>query len=315
MPSLLELPVLGLPVRFDADDPAALDAVLAAYGEWRSLAAHPHLAPTPGLAPCVHVRLRVVPPPAGAPPLEDAPPAIDVTGSRLVLSAPGARAEAELRTAEARAVLDTRALADPARLRADVLDTLLLFLLTRRDRQPLHAAAVIHAGTAAILAGPGGTGKSSLAWAAARAGLRVLSDDAVYLQLRPRLRVWGFDTPLHLLPDAAGAGPIPEGAPLRLRGGRAKAAIPLHDGWSEPPVTERAVLFLLERGTRRVTVQRIDPEGAVALLGASLEPGFDVFRDALLPPLRALARAGAWRLRLSHDPDEAIAAVRDLLGA
>ncbi|HET9984427.1 MAG TPA: hypothetical protein VFQ38_12595 [Longimicrobiales bacterium] len=313
MHSLLELPLLGLPVRFEAEDPAALDAVLAAYGEWRGLAAHPHLVPAPGEAPSARVRLRLRPPPPGGPPLEDAPPQVAVTGSRLLLAAPGARAEAELATSEASAVLDPRILADPARLRADVLDTLLLFLLTRRDRQPLHAAAVVHAGTAAVLAGPGGTGKSSLAWAAARAGLRVLSDDAVYLQLQPRLRVWGFDTPLHLLPDAA--GPIPEGVPLRERGGRLKAAIPLPRDGSEPPVVERAVLCLLEPGGRRVSLQRIDPDGAIALLAESWEPGFDVFRDTLLPPLRALARAGAWRLRLSADPDEAIAAVRAVLGA
>ena len=45
-----------------------------------------------------------------------------------------------------------------------------LLLVARQDRQPVHAAMVAGGSAALLLAGPTGVGKSTLAYAAHRAG-------------------------------------------------------------------------------------------------------------------------------------------------
>jgi hypothetical protein len=76
----------------------------------------------------------------------------------------------------------------------------LMELMKRRGRYPLHAACVATDGDRGLLlAGPSGAGKSTLTIALARAGLRFLSDDTVFLARDPDegVRVLAF-------PDAVG---------------------------------------------------------------------------------------------------------------
>jgi len=187
-----------------------------------------------------------------------------------------------------------------------VVDPLLLFLLTRAGRVPVHAAGVCVGETAVVLAGASGSGKSTLAHAALRAGLGVLSDDTVFVEREPALRVWGYPRPIHLLPESAEAAGV-DGEP-RLRGGRWKLAVPSASAGPAPTSASRAVLCLLERG-EAVSLRSIPPEEAVAALVGALEPGFDHFRDGIPDVARALAAGGAWRLTLSADPEEAVAAI------
>lgn len=53
--------------------------------------------------------------------------------------------------------------------------------LCQRYLTPIHAACVARGGRGALLVGGPGAGKSSLAWACARAGLTFVSDDATWL--------------------------------------------------------------------------------------------------------------------------------------
>src|SRR5690606_145787 len=124
--------------------------------------------------------------------------------------------------------------------------------------------------TALVLAGRSGSGKSTLALAAAGRGLQILSDDTLYIQLRPRTRVWGLRRPVHVFPQD---GPRFTAA-TRLRGGKLKAAVTLPPGACGPPFAEKAELVLLERG-ERLALARIDAAEAAAGL-AHLEPGFDL---------------------------------------
>ena len=313
------LPVLGLPTRIEADDRALLDAALAGYAVWRGV--------TPSQGPAV-VRLRVgwffgdFDPGQGA-----SAPSIVVEGSRLITRGTGMAGAADATTGVAECRVVASLAADPDRLAAELLDTLLLFLLTRRGRQPLHAAGLARNGAAAVLAAPSGVGKSTLALAAPRHGFRLLSDDAVYLDDGPALRVWGFPRAVHLAPatvapagrarpapwapaGSAGVSAAAGAPPLRFRNGRWKEAHPLAGAWATPPVTERGMLVLLERGTGRAAARRIDADVAVAEVLGRLDPGFDVFRATLARPLRRLAAGGAFRLTTSPDPDETL----DLVG-
>lgn len=312
--------VLGVPVRFEADRPALLDVVARCYGG-------PAAAAASAARPCV--RLSSAGPaargddgaaPGPAPGRADRPgsarlPAPSADGRRLALRWPGCTASADADRLEAVAKISPARLRDERRF-GEILDTLTLFLVTRVDRQPVHAAVVALDGRALLFAGPSGAGKSTLAYTLHRAGFRVLDDDAAYIQLDPRPRVWGTARRLHLPPDAGTRFPELAGRrPVLRANGKRKLAVDLeHAGDAAPAAAEPAGLCLLERGATETALEPVAPEDAVAAVLRRLDPGFDAFRDTLPARLRAVAAAGAWRLRLSTEPDAAVAIVRRLLG-
>src|SRR5262249_29864215 len=88
----------------------------------------------------------------------------------------------------------------------DLITTLVLFLVAQAGGSPPRASAVMLGPTALILAGRSGAGKSSLALAADRRGLAVLSDDTVYVQTQPRLRLWAWPRAIHVFEKDAPSG-------------------------------------------------------------------------------------------------------------
>ena len=204
---------LGVPTVIVADDPALLATACDAYPEWRTEG--------PEAEPVIELRLKL-----GDDPGDEAAEAIAVEGSRLTLTGAGILGQADAVSKRAHCVVPRRLLGDASTMAESVTDTLLLFLLARTGRTPMHAAGVMVGDTALVLAGPSGTGKSTLALAAAERGLRILSDDTLYIQLQPATRIWGFQRPLHVFPQDA---PRFTGG-TRLRGGKLKAVVPLPQG-------------------------------------------------------------------------------------
>ena len=272
------------PIVVTASEPALLAAVAEAYGDC--------LMAGRVDGPPITLALEAGHAPAGE------PVQIEVDGRRLRLTG-GAEGWADARAVSAFCRIP-RALAErPARLAAEVTDTLLLFLLCRSGRTPLHAAGVMCGETAVLLAGPSGAGKSTLSLAAVARGLRILSDDTVYIQMLPRLRIWGLPRPVHVFPADA-PGFIGE---TRLRGGKLKVAAPV-PAWPGPQVADRAAVVLLERG-ERVRLEPVErPVAAKAL--SRLEPGFDLLDRESAEAIAAVTAAGAWRLTLTRDPAAAI---------
>jgi len=332
--------VLGVPVRVEADAPALLEAALAALGGATGPVPAPGAHPR-GLLPPPTIRLRLHDPdtlegdvgalralartPRAA---AEAPGAAGVTldpaaapapsilllpePGRLLLAGAGAAGRAELAGSVAVAELAPAALADPRVVR-EVVGAVSLYLVTRRDREPVHGAAVARGGSALVLAGPSGSGKSTLAYAAWRAGLDVLADDAVYVQLEPRPQVWALPGPVHLEPAALRWFPELAGRPLvRRPDGRAKLAVELGPA-SAARAAEPAGLCVLAPGGPGPALEPLDPAEAVAALLAELAPGFDAFRPTIAARIRALAEPGAWRLRTGDDPRAAIPLVSGLL--
>lgn len=278
---------LGVMLRVKASHPRLIEAVAAACRGWE--------APTDLHGPILHLSLKV-----GPVPVDGTGPVIDTDGTHLSIRGDlEAHADAEHGNAWCR-VANADAFDDPA-FREQVLDCLILWLLTHNGRTPIHASAFAVGSTAILLAGRSGSGKSCLALAAHSAGFPLLSDDTVYLETERRFRIWGIPRPLHLFPEDA---PRQENAPVRLRNGKRKRAIVLP---SPPlPVTmDAASLCVLRRGDR-VSLERLDPLAALTALGP-LEPGFDLLATDVEAGLRRLTRRGAWRLTLSAEPREAIA--------
>ena len=244
---------------------------------------------------------------------------------RLTAEAEGVRAVANLGGMHAEVRLAPAVIGDRHALRL-VLDTVVLQLVTRLDREPVHSAVVAADGGGLVLAGTGGVGKSTLAYAAHREGFRVLTDDAAYVQLSPSLRVWGMPGPLHLPASAVAWFPELAEEPLvRRPSGALKHAVELSGGevadtgggtcQADPPMVERAALCVLERaqdGAVGRPVVTLEPEKAVALLLSRLEPGFDAFRESIAPRLRALAAEGVWLVRVGEDPRATVAALAEI---
>jgi hypothetical protein len=285
----IRLSIMGRPVVIRASEPSLLAAAAKTYGD-RSALEH---ADGPPIALELEASDEAV----------WGPVQIEVEGSRLRLTG-GAEGWADARSLTACCRVPCSLAERPALLAAEVTDTLLLFLLCRSGRIPLHAAGVMCGTTAVLLTGPSGSGKSTLSLAAVARGLRILSDDTVYIQMLPRLRIWGLPRPLHVFPADA-PGFIGE---TRLRAGKLKVAAPV-PAWPGPPAADRAAVVLLERA-EQIRLERVEPEVAAAAL-SRLEPGFDLLDRDSAKAVAAVTAAGAWRLTLTRDPAAAIEALVD----
>lgn len=278
---------LGVTLRVKANHPRLIEAVAAACHGWE--------APTDVHGPTLHLSLKV-----GPVPVDGTGPEVHTDGLRLSIHGDvEARADAGHGQAWCR-VANADAFDDPS-FREQVLDCLILWLLTRNGRTPIHASAFAVGSTAILLAGRSGSGKSCLALAAHSAGFPLLSDDTVYLETGRKLRVWGIPRPVHLFPEDA---PQLSAAPIRLRNGKRKRAIAL-PAPPQPVTADAATLCVLHRGDR-ASLEWLDPSTALAALGPP-EPGFDLLATEIEAGLRRITRRGAWRLTLSAEPREAIA--------
>lgn len=303
---MIRLPVLGVRTRFASEDGDAIAAIREAYGSWSRYA---HLAgPPDGEEPVVRIEVR---PRADAPEPGPGPEHRLPEATRLVVAAPGIAGEADAARGTSHAVIAGDVLRDRERFVHEVLDPLTLFLLGRRDRQPVHAAGIVRSGTALLLAGPSGTGKSTLTYAASRHGFSVLADEPVYVQLRPQLRVWGRRPRVHLPPDARMLFPeLAAVEPRRLPTGKTKLVLDLDDG---PRCADRAVLCLLTRQPGgSAGIEAVDPESAIRTLTARLDPGFDLFADSIGERIARVAAGGAWVVRLTDDPRDALPLLDDI---
>jgi hypothetical protein len=105
-----------------------------------------------------------------------------------------------------------------AYLRYHFLEAIALTMLASSYVAPLHAACVELAGQGVLLCGNSGAGKSSLAYACARAGWKFISDDASYLVRQGSGRlVVGNSQWVRLRPSAAELFPELEGLSLTPR--------------------------------------------------------------------------------------------------
>jgi hypothetical protein len=158
-------------------------------------------------------------------------------------------------------------------------------------------------------------GKSTLVYAALRAGLRVLSEDAVYLQLSPQ-RIWGMPRVIHLKPDAAVFFPeLTAVEPCLLANGKLKLPVTIERAQAAPcPAVQQAGVCLLQRGPAP-RLERIDAADAVRALGAAPEGGFALYSDSIGARIQPIAERGAWRLTLPSHPREAVPALHEMLDA
>jgi hypothetical protein len=199
-----------------------------------------------------------------------------------------------------------------------VLECLALLLASWRDRTPIHAGAIAHAGRAALLVGASGSGKSTLCYACARAGLGLLAEDVVYVSLRDRLQLWGNPWRIHLLPDAPRFFPELADRPVQIQAnGKRKLAVDLADlkNTALHASAERAVVCLVRRQEGQAsTLAPIQAQAAIDALSHNLEAGFDL-SSSTATVAAALATNGAYQLTVGSDLDKAVDLLRAMLEA
>ncbi|HXA49559.1 MAG TPA: hypothetical protein VNV86_04610 [Candidatus Acidoferrum sp.] len=141
---------------------------------------------------------------------------------------------------------------DHARLRWFFLESLAYMLLAQRSVVPVHAGCVARAGRGVLLCGPTKAGKSTLAYACARAGWNYVSDDAVFLLPDDERRtVIGRHRHFRFRVDAPGLFPELDGFLSRERpNGRISIEIPLEKlpAISAVRSAEAATAVVLTRG-------------------------------------------------------------------
>jgi len=284
----LSLAPLGVPLELELAGTAPREPLIAACERWGGV-----IDPA---APRLKLRLELAPGLAGR-----HPAAMAVAGSTLRLHGRSADGFADAGIGLAECAVSPDWFDAPEALRAEVLEPLVLYLLARHGRAPVHAAGFLAGGRAIVLAGPSGSGKSCLACAADRAGFRVLSEDTLHVQLAPRLRLWGWPGPAHLLPADA---PDDRSSPMRLRNGKAKHAVPLRSASVWALGGELGAFCLLRRGAA-LALEPLTTDAALRRF-ERLEPGFDCVADAIREAYAALIGQGAWQLTLSDDPAAAI---------
>lgn len=299
------IPVLGLPVSFESNTARVLAAVEESFGFWRVLEKRPEWVEPKGAV------VRVVVRRGREGPGHHAAIRHRLAGKgRLRLSTLGSQAFADFVRGAAAACITPPLLADVNHFRYGVLEALTFFLLSSHNRQPVHAAALERNGSALLLAGASGVGKSTVAYAGLTAGMKVLSEDVVYLQSRPALRVWGNPGFLHLPVDSRRHFPELNTKPPMLRAnGKLKIAVDLRAAGGVPtrPFVETVGTCLLRRGGATPTLERLGPEDLEAALIRNLEPGFDRFATSVGPVIRrAVQQNGGWRLSLNDRPQEAL---------
>lgn len=294
------LPVMGIPVRFETDARAVMAAVDDAFGAWRT-------APVDDAWPAgetVRVRIRVVPGAAEG----HGRVRQRWAAERMWVRAGESRGVADIGRRMAVARVTPALVRDREHFRGGVLEALTLWMLTALDRQPLHAAALERDGRVLLLAGPSGVGKSTLVYAAQRAGLRVLTEDCAFLQGGAAPRVWGLPRAVHLLPDAVRFFPeLADAVPAVRANGKTKIAVDLRAAHAAAPprAVDRVGICLLARGAQPA-LEMLPPHAIEAGLTAQMEPGFHRFAATIGEPVRRLAARGGWRLTLPSSPREAL---------
>ena len=205
----------------------------------------------------------------------------------------------------------------PANERAAPLREALHLLMGRRGRWVTHAGAVGRDGRGALLAGTSGSGKSTLALSCALAGMELVADDHVLLEVGPPIVAHGMHSTVKLTPPSAeliGVGSRIVGADfLETIEGPSKAEVGaerIAPGSLRRRLEVTALIAPSVAGLERPRLKAISPGAGLRSLAPSTLIQLHSRGSSALPALAALAReVPSYALELSTDPEANAAAV------
>jgi len=208
-----------------------------------------------------------------------------------------------LQPAEGRVVVDSSG-GDPDVLEHRIASSAICTLLSLRGDLALHAAAVEANGSTIAFCGPTMRGKSTLARAMGEAGCRVLGEDGIAVELSE-------------------AGPVahPGARGVRLREtdgqGGVRTGLAEDPGPGEPGACPVKAIVLLGERAEELTIERLDPARALALLTPNLihSGGRGSIATAFQRLAALLGRVPAFEVSLPDDLEALPGACQGLLDA
>ena len=304
LPHSVDIPVLGIVTRFETNSLDVHALVHEKFGPWGILQVGSALP----VAPRAHVRVIVH---AGSENVVGRAPVVHVCPDelRMIAYSAGSFAISDPTRGEVFAYVTTELVADREHFHDQMLQAMTLALLSSWDRHFVHAAAIARGGRAIILAAASGTGKTTLSYLAHASGLEVMSEDRVWIQQSPALRVWGWPFQLHLRPEAARHFPELSAQRTQSHGdGKQRLVVDVAPtaGAARRFHADDAVVCLVERVDGPASLERVEENVIVEALCGHVAPGFDRHAAQHEPAVRAIARGGGWRLRLSDNPHDAL---------
>jgi hypothetical protein len=311
--------VLGGRFRFECDDPALSRLVRAAYA---NLPAQRFTTPAPQFV----VRLALDPTPRAARGTREPASVVALAGGGMLCGTVGNSSFVAIapERRSALVVVSRAMLKFPYHVRYELLEFAVFTLAVRAQRLvPLHAACVGLGGSGILILGPSGSGKSTVTLHCLLAGLEFLAEDSVMVK-PDGLLATGVANFLHVRRDSlrflahlADAARISKSPVIRRRSGVEKLEIDLRrtgHQLARAPLKISAIVFVTaKRAASQRLLARVPEAGLVRRLAASQryaagQPGWSSFT-------RRVRRLPAYELRRGRHPAEAVAALRQLLGA
>ena len=200
------------------------------------------------------------------------------------------------------AFVSRKTVQDHAWFRWWFLDTMGFFLVAQRYVMAVHAACVARGGRGILLAGESRAGKSTLAWACARAGWTYLSDDAAWLLMDGDGReVRGRRHTVRFRHDAPDLFPELQGYVSRVRpNGKLSIEVPTTEFphiQTAARCQAEALVFLDRSGRRAAGFEKMQPQEALDNLMGELAFHRDETRARYREVTLRLLQAPAYRMR------------------
>ena len=216
--------------------------------------------------------------------------------------------------------VSTELVSDASFFRYTFLECLFYVLAVHRSHTPVHCATVAANGRGALICGPSGVGKTTLAYACAKSGMQIVSDDVIHLRMDPangQVALWGNPWTLRLLPEAVEIFPELAGIEIKRKSHQERCLEVDVQRWfpgSALVSCQPAALFFVERD--HGTENRIRPLGEEQTMRR-------LSQDIVLDEARVIARhqkvlqklanIGAYELRYSGSPSVAVELIGDVL--
>ena len=225
----------------------------------------------------------------------------------------GSFAIADLKSGRAVGFVAREIIEDGSYFRNVFLECLFYVMAVHYRVTPIHAAAVVHQKQGILIWGEPGAGKSTLAYACAKAGFQLVSDDVVHLQADPtsgHLIGWGRPWQIRLLPDAGDIFPELADEVPRLRSDhqwylevdlrKRLPSSPLL--WCRPSV----LLFLRRSAAAGVRLELIEWQQALSILKKDIYLTEESVLDRHYSMLRNLVQINAFYLNYGGPPSRAV---------
>jgi hypothetical protein len=184
---------------------------------------------------------------------------------------------------------------------------------------PVHTACVVWNGKAMLIWGLPGAGKSTLAYACAKGGMQLVTDDVIHLETDPvsgQLTGWGRPWQLRLLPDAKTLFPELIGEEPRLRSDHQwYLEIDMRKKFPTSPLVScrpSALLFLNRTDNPSSKLEPFDRKHALTLLKQDIYLTEETVLSRHYAALEKLVQLDVLQLSYSGPPAQAVALIQKL---